>query len=1067
MTSRPVCSQAYARSFLTQSRSSKRLSHPNQLQMADTTRLIRLVVDQNSLDNNIRKAAELSFAEYVRGNPSTAAFELIMAATVPENQLPVDIRQASLLHLKRLVPKYWSLAFQLFVGPPIEQDLKAMIRQNLILLVTSSPHSKIRLSSAYVIVQIAAADYPDEWPELLPRLYEQALKYDDPIAISGSLTVLTDLFDDLISEEMFWEGGIGNQFLSHLTALLSQNQLGPAVKINALNLYLTVFSTLLSTEARQLKERSESVDGHIIQFTGLLLSLAQNALASAATSPVSFSLIDLNFRFYIYKTVTQIVAYFPKIVPSETIKGIFGVLIEDFVTLSRGFKSLLVDQDNVFSVVKSDDASEPETCISNLVSNLLDLLSLLQEKLPLCETLPDDAISLFISSLVTFAEIPAETLDEYDADFNKFVTESTGLSGSVCIRDSILEFLSNSNAKDAARIFHAVNSIDNSTDYKLKEACLFTIEGIFLNEKLSTLGQDFSASAYLSQISALITNNHPLVTARVFLLIPRLMDKFHNQMAVASFASIELRKMLEYSKFFENQEQASLLIASALISVTLWKNIENFDILQVEISLQDLIFELCNRLVEDSDEDTLPVLIEAISAAISISNERAQCVNIAGSGISVMELILNISFKDPANIQLIVDATECIEMFLEDLSVDAYLQVCQKSVPFLMHHVTSILQKVPIEFSPELSLQLDMLCIIISQFPLEKAEQQFPPQLFSCVFPDTSKLIMTTNDDQILQKAGELFNAVIQKAPSLVVEFKDPVSGGSGTDLLLTIASKFLSPELSDSAAMNCGLTVISLFENFQKYLNDDFFFQLLQATVRRLVIAKSIVTIENLIMVFCKLVLNSSPEIVIQALTSMEIANSDNVTKSGLELVMPIWLNNFEVTRGFEKIKQNVLALGKIFSLGDRSLEQLTVNGELIPYNGDLIITRSMAKAMPEQYTQVAAPQKILLLLAGELAFQCQQPDPSDFLPEEGDEGDDEGDWEEMDDIGVPNFEKLKSYVDSDDEDEPLSQDSGIKEILVQFFKECLTKNLGNFREHYEALSDDDKKVITENVVF
>lgn len=1035
--------------------------------MADTTRLIRLVVDQNSPDNNIRKAAELSFADYVRENPSTAAFELIMAATVPENQLPVDIRQASLLHLKRLVPKYWSLAFQLFVGPPIEQDLKAMIRQNLILLVTSSPHSKIRLSSAYVIVQIAAADYPDEWPELLPRLYGEALKYNDPIAVTGSLTVLTDLFDDLITEEMFWEGGIGDQFLTHLTNLLSQNQLGPAVKVSALNLYLTVFSTLLSPEARELKERSEAVNGHIIQFSSLLLSLAQTSLASAATSPQSISLIDLKLRSHVYKTLGQIFGYFSKIISVDTKRSILNVLVEDFVTLSHGFKSILVNQDNTVSVLTSDDASETESCINNLVSNLLDLLSLLQEKLPLYEMLNEDAVSAFISALVTFAEIPALTLEDYEADFNKFVTDSTGLSGSVCIRDSILDFLSNSNGKDAGHIFHAVNSIDNSTNYKLKEACLFIIEGIFLNESPSTLGQGFSPSAYLSQISSLASDNHPIVTARVFLLIPRLMDKFHNQISASSFASIELRKMLEYSKFYKNQEQAFLLISSALISITLWKNIENFTLSNVDNSLQELIFELCNRLVEDSDEDTLPVLIEAISAAIGISDERAQSVNIAGSNFSIIELILNISFKDPANVQLIVDATECLEMFLEDLSVENYLQVCEKSVPLLMLQISSSLKNVPTEFSPELSLQLEMLCIVISQFPLEKAGQQFPPQLFSCVFPDTSKLIMNTNDDQILQKAGELFNAVIQKAPNLVVEFKDPISGGSGTDLLLAIASKFLSPELSDSAAMNCGLTVISLFENFQKYLNDEFFFQLLQATVRRLVIAKSIVTIENLIMVFCKLVLNTSPEIVIQALTSMEIADSNNISKNGLELVMPIWLNNFEVTRGFEKIKQNVLALGKIFSLGDSRLEQLTVNGELIPYDGDLIITRSMAKSMPEKYTQVAAPQKILLLLVGELAFQCQQPDPADFLPEEGEEGDDDGDWEEMDDLGVPNFEKLKSYVDSDDEDEPLSQDSGIKEILVQFFKECLTKNLGNFREHYEALGDDDKKIITENVVF
>lgn len=1034
--------------------------------MAETNRLIRLVVDQNSAENNTRKAAEIAFAEFVHASPSTAAFELVMAATVPEEQLPVDIRQACLLHLRRLVPKYWSLAFLLFVGPPLEQDLKVMIRQNLVLLATSSPHSKIRLSSAYVIVQIAASDYPDEWPELLPRLYELALKHNDLVAVSGSLTVLTDLFDDLITEEMFWDGGIGNQFIFHITSFLSLDHLEPQVKVSALQLYLTVFGTLLSAEARQLKERKEAVNTHVHNFSLLLLSLTQNSLAVSNFSLVVLSL-QLELRNYIYKALTEILGSFPKQVLHAVKQGLINSLAEDFVQMSQVFKRIFDNEDSSITFVKGTDNSEPETSITNLIISLLDLLSLLQDILSLSGTLTPEAFDVFTSSLVSFSEVPMLTLEDYEADFNKFVTDSTGLSDSVCIRDSIHEFLSNLNQEDGHRIFWTVNGIDNSSNWKLKEVCLFLIDGILLSEKLSSLGKDFSAASYLSRICSL-ASSHPLVTARAFLLIPRFIEKFCQQISSTSFASSELKKMLEFSKTVENSDEANLIISSALISVTLWKNIEVCDFSKVDYSIQDLIFELCDRLVVDSDEDTLPVLIEAVSAAISISNERAQSVKISDAGCTVTELILKISFKDAANIQLIVDAPECLEVFLEDLSVENYLQACEKSVPYLMQRVAFSLAKLPVEYTPELSLLLEMLYIIVSRFPLEKL--LFPPKLFSYVFPDTSKLILNTTDDQILQKGGQLFNVVIQKAPALVIESKDPISQISGTNLLLAIASKFLSLELSDSAAMNCGSTVSLLFENFQEYLNDDFFHHLLQATVRRLEISKSIVTTENLIMVFCKLVLNTSAELVIQALTSMEITNENNETHNGLDLVMPIWLGNFGVIRGFEKIKQNVLALGKIFSLGDPRLSLLQVNGELIPYDGDRIITRSMAKSMPDKYTLVPVPQKVLLLLAGELAFQCQQPYPSDFLPQRANELDDDcdgdSDWEEMDDIGVPNYDKLKSYVDSNEE-MPTSLDSGIQEILVQFFKECLTKNLGDFRKYYEMLNDDDKRTITENVVF
>lgn len=1037
--------------------------------MAETNRLIRLVVDQNSPDNNARKAAELAFTEYVRENPSTAAFELIMTATVPEDQIPIDVRQSCLLHLKRLVPKYWSLGFQLFVGPPIDQDLKAMIRQNLISLATSLPHSKIRAGSAYVIVQIAASDYPDEWPDLLSRLYELALKDNDPIAVQGGLTVLIDLFDDLITEDMFWEGGVGSQFLSHIGNLLSLEHLGSAVKITALNLYNTVYATLLSSEATALTDRKKAVIGHVQSFTALLQSLVQLSISNTSLS-TSLSLVEIQFRATLYKTLAYISGDFSKYIASELAQALLKSLVEDFVNISGAFNSLLILRETAISVQKTEEYKNPELSMTNLVSYLLDLLSILNNKLPLHEILPSEAFNMFVSSLTIYAQITSETLEDYELDYNKFVTDSTGLSGSVSIRDSILEFLSNLNGNDAMLIFDVVNKIDNSSNWQLKEACCLISEGLFLNEKIAHLGKELSIPSFLSQYSLMATNStgplsHPLLKARLFLLIPRLMERFQSQIAVGSYASVELKKILEFAKNKMDLEEGRLIASSALISVTLWKNIESLNFSSIDLSIQDLIFELSNSLVEDSDEDTLPVLLEAISAAIAISDERAHAVSITGANYSVIELILKISFKDAANIQLIVDANECLELFLKDLSVENYLQVCEGSVPYLMQQISASLSKSPIEYTPELSLQLEMLCIIILKFPLEKSGQSFPAKLFSFVFPDISKLILESYDDQILQKAGEVFNAVIQKAPELVINFGD--SRRSGTDILLEIASKFLSPDLSDSAAMNCGQTVISLFENFLKYLNDDFFFQLLQATVRRLAIAKSVVTVENLIMVFCKLVLNTSPELLIQALTSMVITDDSNNSKSGLEVVIPIWLDTFEVTRGFEKIKENVLALGKIYSMEDPRLSNLIVNGDLIPYDGDLIITRSMARSMPEQYTKIPVPQKIILLLAGELNFQGHQPDPDSFVTEQAEEGENGSDWEDLDDFGVSNYDKLKSYVTLDDDDEETSYDSGIKEILKQFFKECFSKNLGNFREHYENLSNEDKAHITENVIF
>ena len=228
--------------------------------------------------------------------------------------------------------------------------------------------------------------------------------------------------------------------------------------------------------------------------------------------------------------------------------------------------------------------------------------------------------------------------------------------------------------------------------------------------------------------------------------------------------------------------------------------------------------------------------------------------------------------------------------------------------------------------------------------------------------------------------------------------------------------------------------------------------------------------------MLFCNLVL-ISPEAMVNFLSNnfhMKHPTTGE-DKSGLELVLPIWFQSFEVTRGYEKIKQNALALGKIFSLVDERIELLIVNGDIIPYEGNKILTRSMTKSMPERYTQISAVAKILKLLVGELEFQCQQPNAEDYLPdredggndeERDDEEDDDG-WEDLEDIGVPNYDKLKSYVDSDEEDDQENSHEDLKNLLVQFFKECASKNLGHFLKYYEQLSDEDKKIITENVLF
>lgn len=1029
--------------------------------MAHPTVVLRLVEDQNSPDNALRKSSEIEFNHLAAQNPSQLAFSLIQSALA--ESLSVEIRQSCLLHLKRLVPKFWSIGFELFIGPAIDQDLKREIRLQLIQLVTSSTVSKIRSGAAYVIVQIAAADYPDEWPDLLTDLYTHSTNLASEPAVVGGLAVLTDLFDDLITEEQFWEGGVGAQLITHVTHILSQDLLSD-IKSSALKLYLTVFNTLLSAEAMEVQQRRASVTLHVVFLAELIHNLLQSLITKLGQSE-SVALNELVYRSYLYKVLSHILSSFSKLVAEPLKVLLVQTLFRDLLYGTEVF-GLASDSSRFHN--GPDDSSDPVKCVTNYIAELLQSLSLLQHRVLLYSVLANQ-FDMLVQCFVRCATLSEDVVDEYTADANTFVTDITGLSGQAYVRDSIMDFLIDINSRDAKQFFSVINakSVGIELPWKLKEAYLFLTEALLLNDEADSLGSDLPLSQYLESLNNLVSleqgeTNHPLLISRVFLLLPKFFEKFSDKISVNSFGAIELKNTFAYAANVQDFDLFELIQASCLVCATFWKNVPGLEISSMGTDLQANILKVAYDFCTDSEEDSLPVLLEAISVAVDIDHQSAFKAVLA-ENLSVIDLIFKISFKDPANIQLTIDAAECIEVLLADVLNEEYLQACQKLIPFILEVVNRSLAQPAVEYSPELFLALELLGYIVAALPSgQDTTNNFPSEVFAYTLPALKNLILRTNDDQILQNGGEVFNNLLKKAPTLFVEYKDGQTNQSGMELLLEIANKFLSPELSDSAALNCGLIVISLFENFQSYLDSNFYEQLLQATVRRLVVAREVVTIENLIMVFCKIVLNFSPEQLINALTGIQ---EDG--KNGLQLVLPIWFNSFEITRGFEKIQQNILALGKIYSLNDDRVNSIVVDGDLIPYDGDMIITRSMAKNMPQKYTQVSAPLKIIKLLVSELEFQCQQPDANDYLPDQVQDDDNEGEWEDLDDIGVPNYEKLKSYVDSDDEDDGEGADQGIKEMLVQFFRECAAKNLGGFQQYYDSLGDEEKKVITESVAF
>lgn len=1028
--------------------------------------VLQLVDSQNSADARVRQPAEHEFLALSGRVPSAVCSHLIQAA-LHESQ--VSVRQSCLLHIKRLVPKFWSLAFDSFVGPPVHQPAKLQIRDSLLTLATTSPELKIRSGAAYCILQIAASDFPDEWPELFPRLYEAATSTELEIPVIGSLAVLEELLDDLVTEDQFWEGGVGATLLQQISRVLALPLLLNTVRLLALKLYQSVFRTLASAEASELPARQQAVKGHVGEFSDLIVRLF-----SDAGGDLVIDLTILDYKTQMYKAFQNIFGQYRRLVPSKAVEAFLRLAVADLAPATAAHTEIVVEGREQRVVGARDDLLDAALTVTLRLIENLSTVALLSYYHHLTKTFSPDECAAVAELLVRSAVLPKDNVDTFAADFNEYVTQISGLSVAASAREVIFEFLSAMNANDAQWLARELGNDFQRQRYSsaplLEEALLLCLECLFGNDDLDV--EHLPAPTFVERIRLILASasESPLVAGRALLALPHFYEKCHvpggNGGPFSSSAALE-----QFAQTFEaaaaiGTDQAELVQASALVAIPLWRNAGLFETLKVGSNIQTAVFRLAAALLEEADEDTPPVLLEAISVAVDFSRDSLFLANLPNNS-TVIDLVFQISFKDPANVQLTIDAGDCIKALLKNVTEQEYRFICEKLMPGLMTIILNAVDSGPVEYTPELYLAFELLGEIIGAAPENPGSgDSFPPDVFLYIFPILRRLLLNSSDDQILQSGGEVFSNLLQRASNSFIKYEDPDTKQPGLSLLLEMASKFLSPELSDSAAMNCGSIVISLFENFQSSLDGNFYFELLGATVRRLVIAKEVVTIENLIMVFCKLVLSTSPELVIGALTSVELSDAEGHTKNGLQLVLPIWFTAFEVTRGFEQIKQNILALGKIFYLNDPSVANLITDGDLIPYDGDKIITRSMSKSMPERYTQIPAPLKIIKLLVAELGFQSQQPDPNDYIPAENDDNNGDDEWEDMDTIGVPNYDKLKSYVDSDDEDHGTA-DLSIRDMLVLFFKECAGKNAGDFEKYYGLLGDDEKRVITENVVF
>lgn len=1049
-------------------------------------KFIDLLGSLMSSNNELRDASEKEFNRQANADPDLFLTNLIKIGS--DHSCPPQIRLASLLHLKRYLPNFWSPAFDSYIGTKtIDQNVKQLIRSSLFSLL-GDEDSKIRNAAAYAIVQVAVVDYPDEWPNLLNDLYAAITSNASNVSlVLGSISTLDQLFDDLVTDEQFFQGGVAVQIMKSCELMLTDEKYNAQVKVATLSLVESIIKVLPDIEYYEGSQRKTFVNAVVPRIMELLAKLSSKI--TELPQPFTSSIMLWTLKSKIYSCLNLLMDSFSRFFKDNASSFINAILIDlskeenpyiaifcsDNNSQNETIKSSFSDVDTLRETIKESITSDQ--VISASIRHEIQLLQSLLELHPLND---EHSVSSLVQLLYRFNYLPSEKLEDFGNDFNVFVTDETELAIDITIRSSVIGFFTDLNELDASLCTKAIVSSvismtlqNNRSNYRDLESLLTILSCLFDNEyddKSSSFSiPEFSEfiSSFIRQGFESLNDGMELLLSRFILMMPKFLMKYESQLSVNPVDMLKL--IVSYVDKLPSGENCQILKSSILISFQYFNQFISSKRFDQEIQFK--LISLIGELAEDSDEDTNIMMLEALTILICIDNKAAASTD------DTFMLILSIGYKDCSNFSLNTPTLECVSDLISGIPLETYLALSEK----VMVKLITILVTSKGDYSSEVDLTLQILAEFIKG---PNADFKLPPQLFEFIFMPICKFIMQTSDDHLLQSASSVFNEIVKRSTEQIEIYNNTENGESGKEILLKIVSKFLSPTVTDQALVNLGSLFILIIDNFSNSdLIKQYFTDMLRGVTIRLLRAKEVPTIENLILIFNKLMIMNAQD----TLIFLKGFRIDENGTSALVQIFPIWFQSFEVMRGFSKILGSVQAFSELLFLNDPSTASIQTRGDVLPNQipENVIVTRSISKNMNLKYEIIPVDAKIIRLFIKELRFQIQsvKSNERDAIDDAKlvigkdnsitDDNADDNEWEDIDELDVPSYDQLQHYIDEGNEPSELNAHSErvhseIRDYLIKFFKECFNGKVHRFQEIYNKyLHDSDKTLLTESLAF
>ncbi|KAJ9252683.1 hypothetical protein DTO195F2_7332 [Paecilomyces variotii] len=1030
--------------------------------------LLPLLADTQSPAADARKAAELRLLRLY----TNETFPLSLAAIASHNSVPANLRQSALSVLRTFIQAAWSPHLDEFKGQVLVSDAnKVHIRQVLLELATTAdvPERRVKSAASYAVSKVASADFPEQWPELLPtvlHIINNPSSTDG--ALHGALKVLLDLVDTGFSEEQFFN--VARDLVSSLFAVATNESRKPILRALAVSVFRSCFDTLEMVLEQHKTVVKQFMDEALGGWSPFFLTVMKAPLPqppsedeeSKETEIASQWRGSIALKLQVVKTLMKIRMIFPGLLAPQT-PAYFSTIWTELSNIQGPYHDFYITDERQGRLEDTD--ALPYT-LDFLVIEELDLMQALLKAPPVKAELQTQLhnagqaattsswLPEVMKLVVAYAQITTEEEGLWDIDVNLFLSEETSVTANItprtCGGDLVIklgEWLKTMTVEGLLAYTSALFA-DASSTWKAREAALFIVNQLLRD--FSEVDQQISlelANRFTDFINFAIQQEQELLRARGYLvagILSKTAPDGFQQQAAASYLEASLKAITE-----DPSEVVQVSCIRVLQDLLTSLPPATTQALQVPVITAISQFISQHDLRESTDNDDLKVtLAETLRDTIMV--DPSVVIN-----STALDVLFNVASNGASNFHLVMIVTEAFEDIVERIAeqgTESYIRLCEKVLPSMTGaiDVGSLTQENALT-----NLAVDLLRALT-----ENGLSPLPAGLVASIMPKLTRLLLESTDGELIRPATLTVRHILAHDFDQFIAWRDPLTGKGALEVVLVIIDRLLGPAVDDNAATEVGQLAAELVERAGSEKLGPFLPQLLRAVAQRLATAEQAQFIQSLILVFARLTL-ISPREVVDFLAQLDL-NGQN----GLAIVISKWLENSVNFAGYDEIKQNIFALSKLYNLQDPRLAQVQVKGDLIIQDTGRIKTRSQARANPDHYTTVPAPLKIIKVLVEELvsASGNRELDAATAATLEEEGSDDGDDWEDVPgnvlDLGLGvTKQELMAFGEGGTEGVfgVRKRDDETQAFLLEFFREASTKP--GFQELYAALTPNEQQ--------